>query len=108
MANVYSHSMIKSHAGAAAVFECPEGYRAVVRCVTIFNSDLVNSGTGHLIHSPSLCTILQWVVAPPAAIVGAESVNQLLHFVFDWPDYIYIDNDPTVDMTVSGYLLTLP
>jgi hypothetical protein len=35
-------------------------------------------------------------------------VLQLLHFVFDYPDYVETANDSSIDMTVSGYLLTLP
>ena len=108
MAYVYSHSFIKSHAGLEVLYTCPAGFRAVVRNVTIFNSSLASSGTGHLIHWPSSCTILQWVVAPPAALEGAESVNQLLHFVFDAGEWITCANDSSVDMTVSGYLLSLP
>lgn len=108
MANVYSTQFIASHAGAAATFVCPAGYRAVLRCVTVFNSNVANSGTGHLIHSPSDCTVFQWVVAPPAAIEGAECVIQLLHFVFNEGESIYTADDGSVDLTASGFLLTLP
>lgn len=108
MANVYSTQFIASHAGAPATFQCPVGFRAVLRCVTGFNSSLVDSGTLHLIHLPSDCTILQWVIAPPAAITGAESIIELMHFVFNEGEEIETSNDSTVDCTVSGFLLSLP
>lgn len=74
----------------------------------MFNSSLADSGTGHLVHYESNCTILQWVIAPPAAIEGAEIVIVDLRFVFDESESIQCLNDASVDMTVSGYLLTLP
>lgn len=107
-AYVYSHSFLKSHGGLTLLYTCPSGYRAVVRNVTIFNSSLASAGTGHLIHWPSDCTILQRSLAPPAIDGTMQSSNDLLHFVFDAGEWITCANDPWVDMTVSGYLLTLP
>lgn len=108
MANVYSTQFIASHAGTSSSFVCPGGFRAVLRCVTVFNASLLDSGTGHLVHQPSDCTIFQWVVAPPAAIAGAECVIQLLHFVFNEGESISTADDSSVDLTASGFLLTLP
>jgi len=108
VANVYSHQFFVSHAGAPASFSCPQGYVAVLRNVLGFNSNVANSGTLHLIHSPSNATIMQWVIAPPAALSGAESINELLHFVFNAGETIFHSNDGSVDCAVSGFLLTLP
>lgn len=105
---VYSARFFASHAGAPVTYVCPAGYRAVMRWVSIFNANLANSGTGHIIHDQSSCTIIQWVVAPPAAVEGAEVVILDTHFVFDEGESISTANDSSVDMTVSGYLLTLP
>jgi hypothetical protein len=108
VANVYSTQFVASHAGEPASFECPQGYRAVLRCITGFNANLADSGTLHVIHSPSDCTIIQWVIAPPAALQGAESIIELMHFVFNAGEAIYTSNDDSVDCTLSGFLLTLP
>ena len=108
MADVYSTNFFNSHAGGPSSFQCPAGYRAVLRQVTVFNADTLNPRTGHLIHSPSNCTIFQWVVAPPATDYGAQVVLQLLHYVFNEGESISTANDGSIDMTCSGFLLTLP
>lgn len=108
MSNVYSHRFIASHAGASASYTCPAGYVAVLRGVTLFGAGIVYQ-TGHLIHADSDCTIVQWVLAPTeATAVGAQVVIIDMRFVFYAGETIFTADDSTVDLTASGFLLTLP
>jgi hypothetical protein len=81
----------------------------VVRCITVFNSNQPAEATVHLIHSPSLCTIYQEVLGSPALTSPAlDTRSYLIHFVFNAGESVYCANDSGTDMTVSGFLLTLP
>jgi len=80
----------------------------VLRSITAFNSDTTAGRTAHVIHRESNCTIFQWVVAPPIAGVGAEVVLQELRFVFEEGEHLDASNDLSIDLTLSGYLLSLP
>lgn len=108
MAYVYSHRFILSHAGAYAEYSPPEGFVALLRGATGFAADVASGGTAHLIHRDSMATILQWVIPPPAAIEGQEGFFTDFRFVLLAGETVYTANDPSVDFSVSGFLLTLP
>jgi hypothetical protein len=108
MSDVYSVRFIASHAGAPATFTCPAGFRCVIKCVTLFNANSVLDETGHLIHSPSDCTILQRELGPTATGPIQQTQVDLFTFVFTEGESILTENDGDIDMTVSGFQLSLP
>jgi len=99
---LYSARFLAVHAGAGATFVCPAGFRAVVRGITAFNASAIAHANAQLLHVDSDATLYQ-------VDLGLQS--------FDWTDFRFVFNegesiqaipDSTVDMTVSGFLLTAP
>lgn len=102
MARVYSTSFFFLHHGTSSHYFPPADKLAIVRWVTIFNSDAIVNATFHLLELTSLATILQRSVGP------VTSQSEELRVVLPAGADLTIANDPTIDCTVSGYLLDLP
>lgn len=105
---VYSTSFLRSHGGAGGIYTVPAGYLAVIRCITAVNTgpDLPEHGQVFLGHSS--CTIWSAVLSPflPSSPGNSATIN--LRVVVESTDTIQVNNGPDVDVTVSGYLLSLP
>ena len=99
---LYSQRFAASHAGAGGTIVVPAGLRYVIRFVTLFNADALAPAYGQLIHVDSSCTIVQRHLGPQAAELDS------MRFVMDAGETLQIVNDPSVDVTVSGYALTAP
>jgi hypothetical protein len=108
VSTVYSTRFISGLRGTAGSYTVPAGYRAVVRSVTAINlysstsepAQLRSSVGGLIIVGAYLST---FVSSPPW-----NAITWDLHYVANAGEGIYTQNGPDVDMTVSGYLLTLP
>jgi hypothetical protein len=108
MSRVYSVQMIESHAGAYGEYEPDPGYVAVVRCVIVFNSSGIAPATAHLVLEPSAVTIFQWVLGSTNQGGGSDVIYQDMRAVFHAGEKLVTANDGTIDMLVSGYMLSLP
>lgn len=106
--NVYSARFLALHAGANDHFTCPPGFLAVVKCVTAFNANALLPFKAQLLHQPSNATIVQWSNIPGSGTPGGDSQTWLGTFTFRAGESIVSLNDLSIDMTVSGYLLSLP
>ena len=107
MRAVYSKTFIKLHTGTPVQFQCPEGFVCVVRCVTAFTSDPVFPAEYNLVDDETDATIV-WGMLFRAPSVGEKTSHAIdLRFVFEYPRHIRAFGDSTVDMTVSGYQLTV-
>jgi hypothetical protein len=102
VANVYSTRFLVQHAGAEAVYQVPEGYRAVIRCITSFNGSAVINEVSALIHLTSGATLYQKDLGQQ--VWDAEDV----HIVLNELEEITNAGGDDIDISVSGYLLTLP
>lgn len=102
MASVYSTLLATVHAGAGGSFSVDATHRCVVRQVTVFNANAALSRNASLVHMASDCTIYQ------RAISANSWYSDEMRFVMNPGDELLLLTDPEVDMTVSGYLLTLP
>jgi hypothetical protein len=102
MATVYSTLFVTVHAGAGGSFSVDATHRCVIREITVFNANGVLSRNAELVHDASDCTIYQ------RAIGAKEWYSDQMRFVGNPGDSFTLLTDPDVDMTISGYLLTLP
>jgi hypothetical protein len=105
---VYSARFIVAHAGATTTFMCPAGYRAVITCVTAFDSSAVASNSYNLVHVESNATIVWGLISQSIGAPGTKSEAIQLRFVFYEGESIKFFGDGTIDFSCSGYLLRLP
>lgn len=102
MARVYSVRLAAQHAGAAGSIVVPTGFRAVIRNVSSFNADAIDTNDAQLVHVPSSCTIYQ-------RTLGLQQwADDDLRLVIEEGETVSVLPGFEVDMYVSGYLLTLP
>ena len=108
MAQVYTYRFMVCHAGSSGDFPCPEGFRAVIRCCTAFNASDLLPEVAAVVHQPSNATVWQkLLLSTPDAPNGGYAVDDV-RFAFDYGEYIEANIDSDIDLTVTGYLLTLP
>ena len=101
-APVYSYRFCQGHAGASSSYTVPVGFRAVVRDITAFNASAVAPENAQVVIVGLAITIWQALVAP-SSFSGIS-----FRVVIDEGETISTDPGTDVDMTVSGYLLSLP
>ena len=102
MANVYSTLLSSSHAGAGGLIVAFPGTRVVIRDIEVFNSSSVLDSSAQMTLNSSGATIYK-------RSLGVQVwFHDDLHIVIGEGDTVTIDAGPTVDVTVSGYVLTLP
>ena len=108
MANVYSTQFLTSHAGAPVTVFVPTGFVAVIRTITAFNASVIAPETAALVLVAEDVTIWQSLLTPgpPDVPNSSEVVN--MRTVLNPGQAIATNNGSDVDMTVSGYLLSLP
>lgn len=110
MSSVYSTAFLKSHGGANALYTVPDGFIAVIRCITAVNTNpvgLPENAQVYLGHSS--CTIFEQTISPVFGGAGIQSSIVDMRVVVEATDTMVIDNNGAdIDMTVSGYLLTTP
>lgn len=102
MSRVYSKRIVFMHDGGTAIYVVPAGFTLVIRCVTFFNADALLAKSGELIDVTSDCTIVQRSVAPEASEINDMRV------VLDEGQELQVTAEAEMDVTVSGYLLSLP
>lgn len=102
MAAVYSTQFIFSHGSHGELYTVGDEFRAVLRWVTGFNSDGVLDHIIHLTETVTGATIVQANLNPQ------QSESLEFRVVLYAGQQIRNDSDGEVDITVSGYLLTLP
>jgi hypothetical protein len=108
MSNVYSHRFLLAAAGSQASYVVPDGYTAVVRCITAMNRDASNvQSAGVRFGTPALWIWADYLPADPGGST-TPSVVVDLRVVVNPGETIQTANGTLVDMTVSGYLLSLP
>lgn len=107
MASVYSTSFIRSHGGAGGSFTVPGGTIAIIRCITAFNASAIIPESAQVFLGHSSCTIyevtLNVFIGPSRDYYDAIE----LRVVVEADDTINVSSGADVDMTVSGYLLTV-
>lgn len=102
MASVYSHRFLVSHGDEPVTVAVPTGYLFVVRWTTAFNPDPVLGATAQIVHHPTEVTIYQQDLA-------AQVWEGHEHRFVCYPgESLTAQSDNGADITVSGYLLTLP
>lgn len=106
MAAIYSTSFIKSHGGAGGEYTVPEGFVAVVRCITAINTQVLAPEGYSVFLGHSSCTIANDTLDPAFSGSPGWGVVHDLRVVVEATDTIHVNNDPDVDVTVSGYLLS--
>lgn len=108
MSSVYSTSFLRSHGGAGGLYTVPDGFIAVVRNVTAFNSDGVIPQSFNVYLGHSSCTFVAATLSPLLPSSPGYYSTWELRVVVETTDTINVSNDPGVDVTVNGYLLSLP
>lgn len=108
MASVYSTQFALMHGGASVVYTVPAGYIAVIRSVTAFNASPVVPEDGHVYLGDSSVTIYQRTLSTFLPSSPGYYDAQELRVVVDAGDRIHVEGGPDVDVSVSGYLLSLP
>lgn len=108
MSNVYSTRFIVFHAGAGGSYICPAGVVGVVTWVTAFNASAVTTETFNLVHQPSDATLAWGTLSQEIGAPDIFSRTMELRFVFYTGEQLHAFGDGDIDMSVSGYLLTLP
>jgi hypothetical protein len=108
--NIYSSRLLFAALsdGETATFVCPAGFRAVLRETTVAQ---VEAGAGSLANWVLFDTSGAGVIFHYTALPGANSAEtQSWRLVFEPGESIVVRNDdtPTLHVTASGYLLTLP
>lgn len=101
MSTVYSESLFLIHDGGTAERAAPAGTRWVIRCVTYFNAAIIGSNGGQISFGGD-ATIWDRSIAP--GVAGQDD----MHVVVPDGVALQVTCDPEVDITVSGYQLTLP
>jgi fermentation-respiration switch protein FrsA (DUF1100 family) len=102
MRNVYSKRLLSSHGGAGDSQSPPAGTVWLVRGLTAFNASAILPETAQLILSSSSITLWQVTMAPETVETPA------LRVVVNAGETLQIVSGADIDMTVSGYQLSLP
>lgn len=102
MARVYSTRFIAGHAGAGGTYTVLPGFLAVVRCVTAFNASAIINEIAEVALGSSATTFYQKDLAQQVCDITE------LRVVVPAGDSIVAASGADVDVTVSGYLLSLP
>lgn len=97
---VYSKRFIAAHAGTTETYTVPDGYVAVLKWITHFNSHIVLSASSQAFLSPSACTIWQQEIGPQA------SAQTEIRVVLEAGEEVQVIPGATCDVTISGYLLS--
>lgn len=108
MAAVYSTAFIKSHGGAGGSYTVPDGFIAIVRCVTGFNASVGLPEDAQVFLGHSSVTIWQYTLTPYDPSSPGFYATDELRVVVEATDTINVSSGLDVDMTVSGYLLSTP
>jgi len=108
VAQVHTTRFIVFHAGAGGYYTCPAGYRAVVTWVTAFNASAISTETYNLVHVDSDATIAWGALSQNAGAPGTFSAAIDLRFAFDPGEQLHAFGDGDIDMSVTGFLLSLP
>lgn len=109
MSKVYSTSFIRSHGGGPDSYTVPVDQVAVIRCITVTNNnalDLPEQAQVYLGHSS--CSLLNTEISPLLPSSGTTYLIVDARVVVEATDVIWANGGPDVDITVSGYLLSLP
>lgn len=109
MARVFSTAFIKAHGGATPSYTVPDGYIAVIRSITITNTNplgIPESGSVYLGHSS--CTIYQCTMSTTLDPLADQSKTIEVRVVVEATDTINVTAGSDIDITVSGYLLSTP
>jgi hypothetical protein len=101
-APVFTVQVFCTHGSAGEVYTVPDGFRLVTRFYTGFNSDAINPKLIHLVEGITGATILQQDIGMQSTNLGEWRV------CLNAGQRIINDSDAQVDVTVVGYLLTLP
>lgn len=102
MAQVYSERFIAEHAGSEELYTVPAGYRAVIRCITSFNGSALINEISAVILVVADVTLYQVNLGPN------EWETHDLRIVVNPGEAFTNAGGDDIDITVSGYLLTLP
>lgn len=87
----------------------PDGYIAVIRCITAVNTSGVDIPEGFNVYlGHSSCSVASALLTPLLPSSPGNGLALDLRVVVEATDTIQVTNDADVDVTVSGYLLTLP
>jgi hypothetical protein len=107
---VYSTAFIKSHGGAVESYTVPDGFIAVIRCITAVNTNLFGvPENAQVVLGHSSITIYERTISALFSGPGIQSDILELRVVVEATDTIQTPNNGAdVDMTVSGYLLATP
>lgn len=98
---LYSSQLVVSHAGGIGEYTAPAGFTAVIRYITVFNSYVLGNASAAIVHQLSDATIYQRTIGPQ------EWFADLAHFVLNELETLDLNVDATVDLSLSGYLLSL-
>lgn len=99
---LYSVRFAAQHAGASGTITVPAGFRAVLRDVSAFNADAVDTNDLQLVDGESGCTIYQRTLGLQ------EWINDELRIVINEGQTVSVLPGFEVDVVVSGYLLAVP
>ena len=102
MAQVYSELLATAHAGATVDLVAPADSKYVLRWATAFNANAIADQSAQLVHLASSCTIWQVTMGPQADAL------QEMRFVMNPGDTVRLIGGADVDITLSGYRLSLP
>jgi hypothetical protein len=108
MSRVYSKRLLESHAGTLTEYTCPEGMVAIVRAITAFNASPLTPEQASLIHLDTETTIWQGVIGVYDPLSPGASTVVDLRYVLNAGETIINHGAGDIDLTVSGYELTLP
>ena len=108
MARVYSTNFAHMHGGVTQTYTVPDGFIAVIRCITSFNASIGIPEQAQVVLGHSSVTIYQKTLSPylPTSLTYYDCTE--MRVVVEATDVITVYGDGDIDMTVSGYLLTTP
>lgn len=99
---VYSTLFFSAHAAGGYSYPVPAGYRAVIRCICSFNGSAIINEISEMTIGSTGATFYQRDLGQQVCDITE------LHVVVDEGDTIVWGGGIDVDITVSGYLLSLP
>lgn len=102
MANVYSHQLLNIHDGGDTTYQVPAGFVALLEFFTWFNADSLDTKGGSLVWTEADITIAQHTIGQ------SQVLYDRVHIVIPEGHHVHLSADAEVDVTVSGYLLSLP
>jgi len=104
MARVYSHRFLSTGEGAAGSFTIPAGNTGVLRWVTVHNYSTTGVAAYALIDRTFAVYLISGQARQQGTAVGPTTEQIELRIVLPGGTRVETANDPTIDMTVSGYL----